>query len=117
MSAAPLVLLVPACAGMMAYKFTRRAGIAAGWFVWSIFIVAAFVAIRAWYGTNSNCHGAETIYVPLVGAFAAASGAWVGITRAKNVQQDYFPLRIAVESAVYALVPGAFFILLLWPCG
>jgi hypothetical protein len=109
-------LLIPAIIGVIAYLRTRHAGTAAGWLAWSIALVVAFAVIKPWYEGNSHCEPPATYYVPFVGAFAAASGGWVGISRGRASERAFGLVRVALESAVIALLPGSFFLLMLWPC-
>jgi hypothetical protein len=114
----PIVVLasVPAVAGVGGYLLTRLRGAGVAWLFWGAILSAAFVVLQSWYGRSSGCEAPATYYVPAVGAFAAASGVWVGITRARDRDAGYSLVRIAVESIALSLVPGVFFVLLLWPC-
>lgn len=110
------VLPLAAIAGTAAYVATLRHGKIAGHLVWLAMLGLAFVWLRGWYPRASGCDGPMTTIVPFIGAFTAASGAWCGIVMADG---DESPLRIVgvpVLSAAHALIPGVFFLLMLWPC-
>ena len=110
------VLPLAAIAGTVAYMVTRRSGRIAGHLVWLGMLALAFLLLRGWYPRASGCDGPSTIIVPFIGAFTAASGAWCGIVMANKDDSPFRVIGVPVLSAAHALIPGVFFLLMLWPC-
>ena len=114
----PPIGVVPlaAIAGTAAFVLTRRYGRLAGHLAWLAMLGVAFVWLHGWYPMASGCESPATIFVPFIGAFTAASGAWCGITMADKEGSSFRIVGVPVFSAATALIPGGFFLLSLWPC-
>ena len=110
------VLPLAAIAGAIAFARTRSRGRPAGHLVWLVTLGVAFVWLYRWYPAASHCGPPATLYVPFIGAFTAASGAWCGITMGDDDAPAWRIIVVPALSAATALIPGVFFLLLLWPC-
>lgn len=110
----PPALLAAASAvvGVITFLITRRFGPAIAFAVWAAIIIGGSVLIHSWYVRATHCN---SLFVPAWGAFAAASGAAVGITRGRE-REPRNVLLVALQAGLLGLFPAMFFLIMLWPC-